>query len=729
MTTTTTAQPAGIGFRLALREWAQSEGTVWVFIFKTLLTAFLALWLSYRLELPQPSTVLATVCIIMQPQSGQVLAKSFYRIIGTLLGLTVMVFMIALFPQERVLFLLALACWVGLCTAGAARYRDFRGYACVLAGYTAAMIGLPATLHPEGAFMQALWRVLEIGLGILCTGLVNALILPQTSGASLRSLRYTRFRDFARFASDSLAGNLDPQRMEQINARFAAEAVGLENLRNASAFEDPQIRLRSGRLGRLNNDFMVLSTRFNALHQLLRRLRNSVEGEHVLAALEPCLAEIGGVLAPLGERLHRDEDAEELAERLAASKLTLMQLTRDSRAWLAAGAPSDEQMLDFNTAAELLFRFAADLHNYALTHASLNEHHHEREQWKDSFTPRANGTVAIVRGMRTALLILALSAFWLASSWSSGVTFVLTAAIVSALVSTAPAPPKLALQLLVGAIGGALLGVTLQFWVLPWLDGFPLLCCALTPVFALGAFLLARPKTAGYGVGLLVWFCMISTPANLTLYDPYRVFNEYLAALLAMGLAALTAAVILPPNRPWLWRRLEHDLRMRVVFAVSGKLKGLVAGFESGSRDLLNQGYGLASGHPLVQRRLLRWMFAVQEIGHAVIELRQEQAQLPDEPCYGEEMRWRASIRGMGRALIRLFIQPDEHNRLRALTAVEHAIAAVRNTPESRPPHFDTSPLRRVLSYLHFIRSSLLDPDSPLAEKSPSAIGRLPHAA
>ncbi|YBU20538.1 FUSC family protein [Pseudomonas aeruginosa] len=41
-----------------------------------------------------------------------------------------------------------MALWVGLCTAGAARYRDFRGYACVLAGYTATLIGIPATSAP-----------------------------------------------------------------------------------------------------------------------------------------------------------------------------------------------------------------------------------------------------------------------------------------------------------------------------------------------------------------------------------------------------------------------------------------------------------------------------------------------------------------------------------------------------------------------------------------------------
>ncbi|MFU1923561.1 FUSC family protein, partial [Klebsiella pneumoniae] len=89
---------------------------------------FLTLWLAMRLELPQPSTATITVFIVMQPQSGQVFAKSFYRILGTLVGLSVMVTLIALFAQERVLFLLSSAIWIGLCTAGAARYRDFRSY-------------------------------------------------------------------------------------------------------------------------------------------------------------------------------------------------------------------------------------------------------------------------------------------------------------------------------------------------------------------------------------------------------------------------------------------------------------------------------------------------------------------------------------------------------------------------------------------------------------------------
>ncbi len=707
--------------RRELAHWARTEGLTWVFILKALLTAFIALWLAYRLELPQPGTVLVTVFIVMQPQSGQVLAKSFYRIIGTLLGLTVMVALIALFNQERVLFMLAVAIWIGLCTAGAARYRDFRGYACVLAGYTAVIIGLPATLHPEGAFMSALWRVLEITLGILCTGLVSALVLPQTSSADLRATLQARFRDFAAFACEGLAGRLDSERFEALNARFAAAAVGLENLRNATAFEDPHMRLRAGRLGRLNNEFMVLSTRFHALHQLLNRLAEPAGGQRVREALAPPLAEVAALLAAQRERLGSDAEAAEFAGRLAACRQELMQLIRAGRGRLAVQQVDEAGALDFDTAAELLFRFVDDLHGYALTLASLLDHRHAREDWRESFRPRANPLAAAVAGMRSSLLILALGTFWMATAWPAGETFTMTVGMISALASSSSNPKRLALQLTIGATGGALAGIFTTFWVLPWLDGFAMLCCALAPTFALGALLLSRSQWSGYGVGLLVWFCLLSLPANLTHYEPYRLFNEYLAVLLSMTLATLAAALILPPNRPWLWRRLEHDLRMCAVHTVSGRIRGLVSGFESGTRDLLAQAYAFSAGRPDVQRRLLRWMYAVQEVGHAVVELRLEQARLPALSCYAESMPWRQAVRVMGRALIRLLIQPGEANRVRALQAVEQAIEAVRATPEPCAPQFETSPLRRLQSYLHFIRTSLLDPLAPWAEADEAA--------
>lgn len=187
--------------------WARTDGVTWVYIFKVLAAAFITLWLAMRLELPQPRTAMITVFIVMQPQSGHVFAKSFYRVLGTLAGSAMMVALIAIFPQNTELFLPSLALWVGLCSAGAMRYRTFRAYGFVLAGYTAAMIGLPVLQHPDQAFMAAVWRALEIALGILVSTFVSAAILPQSASAAMRNALYQRFGVFAGVVVEALRGD------------------------------------------------------------------------------------------------------------------------------------------------------------------------------------------------------------------------------------------------------------------------------------------------------------------------------------------------------------------------------------------------------------------------------------------------------------------------------------------------------------------------------------------
>ena len=128
------------------------EAATWLFALKQTLAVLLAMWISMRFELGQPGTAMVTVYVLMHPQSGMVLTKSVYRILGTLSGAVACLVLFALFPQERVLFLLGLSLWVGFCTAGAALNRNFRCYGFTLAGYTAAMIGLAQANHPMSFF-------------------------------------------------------------------------------------------------------------------------------------------------------------------------------------------------------------------------------------------------------------------------------------------------------------------------------------------------------------------------------------------------------------------------------------------------------------------------------------------------------------------------------------------------------------------------------------------------
>ncbi|KMY02725.1 fusaric acid resistance protein [Pseudomonas syringae KCTC 12500] len=701
-------------WRRELHSWARSDGVTWVYIFKVLLAAFLTYWLALRLELPQPHTAMITVFIVMQPQSGQVFAKSFYRLLGTLAGSAMMVLLMALFAQSPLPFLGSLALWVGLCSAGAARYRNFRAYGFVLAGYTAAMVGLPALAHPEGSFMSAVWRVVEISLGILCSTAISASVLPQSSSAAMRNALYLRFGGFARFVVNGLRGDISRAEFETGNVRFVAEAIGLEGLRSVTVFEDPHMRRRNGRLNRLNSEFMAVTTRFNALHQLLERLRLE-HADQVLKHIDPGLENLAQLLDGFADRALTNDDAALLVTRLESCKAYFPERVRSLRTELERTLPSDAERLDFHTSFELLYRLLSELLDYARTHASLADHSHEREQWRGSFVPRTHWMTALAAGARATCVVGLMSVYWVLTAWPSGASMVLASAATVALSSTTHNPRRMSLQMAGGTLLGALSGFIETFFLFPHIDGFPLLCLLLAPVFVLGAYLGSRPQWTGYGLGLLIFFSLGSVPDNLTVYNPYTFINDYIAMVVGMLICAAAGAIILPPNSRWMWQRLEQALRNQVVFAISAPLKRLGSSFESQTRDLMHQAYGLAIGKPLVQRELLRWMFVVLEIGHAIIELRHEQALLPIHPAYAEYQPWRIALRVMGRALVRLFIQPDAINLQRCLSAVDQAIKRVQEADEPFASHFDTSVLRRVKSYLHFIRSSLLDPQSPLA--------------
>jgi uncharacterized membrane protein YccC len=681
--------------------------TTGLYLIKVCLAAFITYWLALRLELPSPRTTLITVFIVMQPQSGSVIAKGVYRLLGTFVGLTVTVLLIALFGQQGELYLGCLALWVGLCCMLSARQRNFTAYAFVLAGYTAAIVGLPALAHPEGVFVSALWRAIEVSLAIICSSLVSALVFPEHAAHALRDTLRKRFTAFNQFVCASLGEADGDEPFIAANRRFVSDALRLENLRSLSVFEDPGVRQRSGRLQRLNAEFMIASTAFNLLLHWRQHLRQQ-RRDQALRALAPALAQLEQLLSRYQAQVFSAAVASEFAKDLEAFQARLADqvgsadggsggvdsadvdsLDVDS---LDVDSPDvDSADVDSDTAFELLAQFCHDLHDYALTHASLADQVHEREAWAHPFAPSTALWVSLAAGIRGMLVVATCSLFWVATAYASGVPMVLSASAAVSLTAAAPNPHKAGLQMGIGALLGAALGTLETFLVFPMIDGFAMLCAALTPVFMLGAWLTTRLQTFGIGLGMLIVFASGGVPDNLTVYDPVPFINDYLATVLAFLLCAAASAVILPPNARWMWRHLQAQLRGQLRFALEGPLTAVRSHFESRTRDILQHASGLTVTDPATQQRLMNWWLSVQAVGHALVVLRLDSADTR-----------RDASQQPGRSLIRAFEEPSASNRQRALTAVEEALEQPQWSPRST-------------RYLHLIRAALLDEQSPLA--------------
>jgi uncharacterized membrane protein YccC len=209
------------------------------------------------------------------------------------------------------------------------------------------------------------------------------------------------------------------------------------------------MRSRSQHLGRLNGEFMDACARLHALHQLLKRLRASGAAP-VIAAITPYFHELAALLAP---RSAPDADAAHLAGRLRLFQANLPRRVRETRCPLETATA--ESLADFDTAAELLYRFVDEWIRYSETYASLARRKPESQQQRrisSRYVSHTNSFVVAFTFVRSALVMAIAGSFWIAADWPSGGFAVIGAALACALTSTAPNATKMAVQMALGVV-------------------------------------------------------------------------------------------------------------------------------------------------------------------------------------------------------------------------------------------------------------------------------------
>ncbi|MGA3250715.1 MAG: FUSC family protein [Paraburkholderia sp.] len=691
------------------RDWATGDGLVWLHLFKTVAAALLALGIAMLLELQQPRTAMTTVFVLMQPFSGMVLAKSFYRIIGTAVGTFAALVLGAIFVQQPELYMLGLTCWVGACIAAAVRYRHFRWYGFVLAGYTAALIGIPTVTEPNHLFLAALTRAAEVAVGIVCSSAVSALIVPQRSSLALQRALRDRYVDFTAFAARVLGDKVERGMFEERFADLVDKIVSFEATRAFAAFEDPGMRSRSRHLARLNSEFMNACARLHALHQLLKRLQAGGLRPVIDAAM-PYFEELSALLVRQNAQTVDASHAARAAVELRIFQTTLPRRVRQTRQSLEASAP--DLLADFDTSAELLYRFVDEFIRHTETYASLEQRKPAKERQAVRYVSKTNGLVVRLTFLRTVVVMAVVGCFWIETDWPSGGLAVIGAALACALTSTAPNASKLTLQMALGAVLATMVGYLYTCYVYPNIDGFPLLCATLAPVLAFGASVAMRPGISGYGVGFSVFFCLLAGPDNVVNYQPDLLINNGIAIVAAMLVASLALAVIFPAQMPWLIGKIKGSLRSQIVLACKGELRGLNQYFQSSTHDLMAQLRVLLTKRSGQHRDALRWMLITLEVGHAVIDLRNEAA----HAAYAETLhpRWSACLKQMNSDIATLFEQPSPSRLECVLASVRETIGTAQAVLETvHPDRERRHDLQRMLGCLHFIRTALLDKDAP----------------
>jgi uncharacterized membrane protein YccC len=115
---------------------------------------------------------------------GESLNKGLLRLSGTLLGSLAALTLIAMFAQDRWLFLIGMSVFVGFCTymmPGTSRW-----YFWYVAGFSVPLLALAGGFDPLNDFQTVITRSEETALGIVCYSLVCLLLWPTSSRETLK---------------------------------------------------------------------------------------------------------------------------------------------------------------------------------------------------------------------------------------------------------------------------------------------------------------------------------------------------------------------------------------------------------------------------------------------------------------------------------------------------------------------------------------------------------------
>jgi len=523
-----------------------------IFSVNCFVATMLALWIAFRLDLKNPWWAMLTIYITSQPVTGALRAKAVYRLIGTMIGAAAMVAIVPNLVDAPELTVAAISLWVAFCLYVSLLDRTPRAYALALSGYTAALIGFPSVLNPDGVFDTAIARAEEIMLGTACAALVHSLFFPLSVLTVLLAKQSALLADARRWIADGLTRELTPA-AQQDQRRIAADITELAILGSNLPYDTASQRPSQTVIRALDERLVALLPLLSTIEDRVGYLRCNGglpdNVETLLAGVAAWCGKSGGADRKEADRLRR------------ACAAALPEIGPDS-SW-------NDQMLVSLLARvdELIGSWQDCLELAALVRDPLapqDRHVHAILNQRAAKPLHHDHGMAALSALAAGLALLACSAFWIATAWPQGAGAVGLCAVICTLFAGFDDPTPIMSTFIIGIVASIPLAGLYLFAILPAIDGYTWLAIALAPALIPIGILMAIPRFTAIGLALGVGLSF-----NLALQSNY-------AADMAAFLNSATAVVIGGLTG------LAVTKLMRVVGAAAGARRLLRAGW----RDL-----------------------------------------------------------------------------------------------------------------------------------------------
>ncbi|RUX96364.1 FUSC family protein [Mesorhizobium sp. M7D.F.Ca.US.004.01.2.1] len=561
-------------FETSLAGLTQPTRSDWIFALRTVSAGLIALLAAYALKLDHPQWAMMTVFIVAQPVAGMVLAKGFYRLLGTLAGGVAAIGITTVFGTNPWVLVTVLAVWIGICTFVSSLLRNPEAYGASLAGYTAMIIGLPGFGQPHLVVDLAVARCAEIVLGIVCAGLTSRLILPKLASDAIISRLKRCILDLATYAGGAFSGG-DPATLSGLHRKLVTDTQTLGEMRAYARLEAPSFAPRAHPVRRTIGQLLSALSAARALHS---------HAAPKNAALIPVRSELQTLVSELAAKSGALDDTAPWVARLDT-------ISAKARQMPDASADQGDDRVGTITRLTIAADFAEALKQVlrGLDALRAPATRPVRGSRQPALVVHRDYPGASRNAVRAALATLLVAAFWLTTKWSEAAGTVILVAVVSSLFAARPDPVQVAW----GFFKGTLLALPFAFLVgqiaMPALPGFGWFVLFVVPILVPTALGMANPRYVGVATAFAINFLAFLSPHQAMTYDPGPFFAGSASVLVGILLAIGVFILVLPAD-PWLAaNRIVRAMREDLARLCLHERVPRRSAFESLAYDRINQ--------------------------------------------------------------------------------------------------------------------------------------------
>jgi uncharacterized membrane protein YccC len=479
----------------------------WAFALRIWAAMMVALYAAFWLQLESASSAAVTVGILALQTRGQAYQKAVYRVLATIIGVVASFVIAGLFAQNRSLFVIGFAGWLGLCVYVGGLLDGNRAYGAVLSGYTVALVAVTQIDSPQNIFSAGVNRGAAIVIGIAALALVSDVFAAPNVHTALSgklTAAHGRVRAFA---------------LAILRGESADSIQSASLLREITALRPDITALVAESSGG--------GARAAAARSAAVALVAEVSAVRALASLPA--ATLPSLRRALGEAL-----VDTLGEESRALQLRLQRHAdvgdADSHDALFVRHALDLLTEDRRT-QDAIEDLKAGRHPPRRIHAPIYRSRRE----------------AVRNGLRAFLAVVVSAILFSLGGWpftSQGLSLV---GVTIALSANTPNPRAFAAGAVIAMPIAALLAGVTEFLILDGVDQFPLLAIGMAPgvIAAALLFTIPNPRLASIGFLVLVFFPVILSPTNPLGYNPETyLFSSFMAITSVILLFVLLRTVV-----------------------------------------------------------------------------------------------------------------------------------------------------------------------------------------